>query len=284
MNPLRIRDIATCLLIVISIFGYGCALKTDTTLKENTEVVAKDIPEDMVLIPAGEFIMGSDEVDKEALHLQFGMPRPLYLNEHPAHKVMLDDYYIDRYEVTNRKYKEFINDTGHTAPSHWINTIYYPAGSAEFPVSPVTWYSADAFCIWAGKRLPTEAEWEKAARGTDGLRFPWGDEFDEKKANALGLYGDLTKAGLFEEGVSPYKVYDMAGNVSEWTSDWYKPYPDNDFKDEDYGEVYRVARGGGWGGIGHYSFDYFYRTATRIPLKPSWSFYDVGFRCAKSNY
>lgn len=270
------------MLIVVSILSYGCEKKSEKATGE--KVVEKklvDVPDDMVLIPAGDFIMGSDEFDKDTLQQRFGLSKPLYLNEHPKHKVMLNDYYIDKYEITNKEYKEFTDGTGHTPPSYWIDGTY-PPPSENVPVVHVDWYSADAFCRWAGKRLPTEAEWEKAARGTDGRRFPWGDELDEKKANAMGMYGGLLEVGHFKEGVSPYGVYDMTGNASEWTSDWYKPHPGNEFEDDDYGEKYKVTKGGGWGGVGHYSFDYFYRTSFRGHPEPSWNFNDVGFRCVIS--
>src|SRR3972149_2682143 len=126
-----------------------------------------------------------------------------------------------------------------------------------------------------------EAEWEKAARGQDSRKFPWGNEFDIKKANALGAYGGLMPAGRLEDGKSPYGVYDMAGNVQEWVEDWYKPYPGNDFKDKDYGEQFKVTRGGGWGGMGHYSLQVYLRTSHRNTAPPDGRFNDVGFRCAK---
>lgn len=271
-------------MLLIGMIIYGCESKP-SRVAEKEAVVKKTLDEkelkDMVFVAAGEFLMGSGEVDKETLQQRFGLSKTPFLNEHPQHTVMLGDYYIDKYEVTNKKYKEFLDATGRTPPQEWAERISLQ-GSDELPVVFVSWHDADAYCRWAGKRLPKEAEWEKAARGTEGRKFPWGDEFDIKKTNSSGKYGGVTSVGHFEEDVSPYGAFDMAGNVSEWTANWYEAYPGNDFKDKDYGKKYKVSRGGGWGGIGHYSFEYFYRTSFRGNMEPSWSFNDIGVRCAWS--
>jgi formylglycine-generating enzyme required for sulfatase activity len=228
-------------------------------------------PNPMVLIPAGKFIMGFDA----------RMP-----DEGPQHKVYLDSYFIDYYEVTNAQYKKFIDATKRRSPSHFRNRTY-PAGKADHPVTEVTWYDADAYCTWAGKRLPTDQEWEKAARGTDGRMFPWGNEFDTDKANTpqrwekLHQSGDTMPVGSFPNGVSPYGVYDMSGNVWEWTSSWYKAYPGNTHPSENYGEQYKTLKGGSW-------FDCsFYKCGISAPVFNR-SFFirgthnkSFGFRCAK---
>ncbi|MEK7773954.1 MAG: formylglycine-generating enzyme family protein [Deltaproteobacteria bacterium] len=236
----------------------------------------------MVLIPRGEFIIGSDEVDAEAKALQYGSKKPWFSNERPAHKVSLDDYYMDKTEVTNRGYKEFTDATKYKLPPNWENGTY-PVTMDEHPVTHVDWNDAAAFCKWKDKRLPTEAEWEKAARGTDGRRFPWGNEFDIKKVNTLGEYNGTTPIGSFPDGKSPYGLLDMAGNAWEWTADWYMPYPNNTFDDPDYGQVNKVIRGGAWGGIGHYSMPIFVRTSFRVVAKPTELYNDLGFRCAWSS-
>lgn len=179
---------------------------------------------EMIYIPAGEFLMGSDEDD----------------NEKPVHEVYLDGFYAARHPVTNVQYREFVTATEHRSPRHWKG-ITYPEGKGDHPVVWVSWHDARAYCSWLSEktgqeiRLPTEAEWEKAARGTDGRKYPWGNEFDRSKCNTkqLVMYhaapvgvGDTTPVGKYSpEGDSPYGVADMAGNVFEWTSSLYKPYP-----------------------------------------------------------
>jgi formylglycine-generating enzyme required for sulfatase activity len=189
----------------------------------------------MVRVPAGEFIMGS----------QAGRD-----DERPAHRVYLDAYELDRYEVTNAQYRRFLLATGGRPPRYWAG-LAYPAGQADYPVVGVSWDDADAYCRWAGKRLPTEAEWENACRGTAGRVYPWGDRWEPGRANvaAKGQRPDaagqnaageavweatwarltlppgsagptLRPVGSHPDGASPYGILDMAGNASEWVADW----------------------------------------------------------------
>jgi len=161
-------------------------------------------PENMVLVPRGEFIMGSND----------------HQDEKP-HNVVLDAYYIDKYEASNKDYKDFMKATGHAAPAYWDDPRL---NKPEQPVVGVNWYDGSAFCEWKGKRLPTEAEWERAAKGPDGhAHYPWGHQLDTSKANYGQTVGRTTAVDSYPEGVSGYGAYNMAGNVFEWVADWYDP-------------------------------------------------------------
>lgn len=162
--------------------------------------------------------------------------------------------------------------------------VTYQQQFDNLPVTGVTWFQARDYCVAQGKRLPTEVEWEKAARGTDGREYPWGNAWDETRLNigsGDGWENGVAPVGSYAGGVSPYGVHDMAGNVMEWTADWYQPYPGSEYESEDFGEKLRVVRGGGWGGLGHYVISHFYRAAYRFNLQPNYTFVDLGFRCAK---
>lgn len=228
-------------------------------------------PNEMILIPAGTFIRGTD----------YRLP-----DEGPRHEVELPAYWIDKYEVTNLQYKQFIDATGHRSPRHFRNRSF-PEGKADHPVTQVSWYDAQDYCEWAGKRLPDDKEWEKAARGTDGRMFPWGSEFSIDKANtpvrwaAMYVEGDTTPVGAFEGGKSPYGLYDMTGNVWEWTSSWYLPYPGNQRVTENYGEKYKVLKGGSWWDCSFYKCGISAPVFNRSFFNPRTKNDSFGFRCAK---
>ena len=208
--------------------------KTDTMYYEKSKIGTE--PNQMVTISAGKFTMGSNE---------------RLSDEGPQHNVILKAFTIDIYEVSNGQYKKFIDATKRRSPSHYRNRTY-PPGKVDHPVTFVNWEDANTYCQWAGKRLPTDQEWEKAARGTDARTYPWGETFANAFANtplrwkSLGKFGDTTPAGIFEHGQSLYKVYDMSGNVWEWTTSWYKAYPGNKTFTENYGERYKTLKGGSW--------------------------------------
>ena len=227
-------------------------------------------PNPMVVIPEGRFIMGTD----------YRLP-----DEGPAHEVELSAFRIDVYEVTNLQYKAFIDATGRRSPGHFRNRTY-PDGKADHPVTFVSWHDAEAYCAWAGKRLPTDQEWEKAGRGTEGRMFPWGNEFSIAKANtpvrwaALKMQGDTTPAGAFEAGRSPYGLYDMTGNVWEWTASWYAAYPGNTRSTESYGEKYKTLKGGSWWDCSFYQCGISAPVFNRSFFHPRTKNESFGFRCA----
>jgi formylglycine-generating enzyme required for sulfatase activity len=228
----------------------------------------------MVLVPAGEFMMGAGSVSSKYRE-----------DELPVHPVYLDGYYIDRYEVTTTRYATFLRATKRMAPNYWSDTVVQRHGRK--PVIGVDWDDATAYCAWVGKRLPTEVEWEKAARGTDQRVYPWGNEVpSEQRANfshccSFKDYGVLTDVGSFEQGKSPFGVYDMVGNVEEWVLDWYDPryyskyYPARNPTGPSSG-YYRMTRGGSW-----IDEPVNIRSACRRPAAPTYRNDDLGFRCAQ---
>jgi len=227
---------------------------------------SSQIEQKMVLIPEGEFLMGDDHFKKSA---------------GPRHIVRLSSYEIDQYDVTNAQYQKYVEATHRPSPPDWIGQSY-PPGKENHPVVFVSWFEADAYCRWAGKRLPTEAEWEKAARGTDARVYPWGDKLEIKRANVPNLaLGDTTPVNAFEEGRSPFGLYDMAGNVFQWTSDWFLPYPGNTVPHPNYGQKLRVLRGGSFYDCSYYRCGISFQTFNRIALAPSTRAISAGFRCAR---
>jgi len=223
----------------------------------------------MVLIPAGEFTMGDNQGADD---------------EKPAHRVALNAYYMDKYEVTVAQYAKFLEATGLEAPLQW--TIMNQPKHQKRPVVYVDWADAATYCKWAGKRLPTEAEWEKAARGTDGRTFPWGNDPPTRLHANYGKeewndHAAVNPVGILEDGKSPYGIYDMAGNVWEWTSDWYdKDFYKNSPAQNPNGAVsgeYKVLRGGSWD-----DHPQGLRSAGRDYYEPTDRDYDIGFRCAKT--
>lgn len=254
--------------------------KSLNTFENRTETMKKALAEqkqkfDTVIIPAGEFIMGDDNAR---------------IDSYPQHTVYLDAYEIDRYEVTNFQYWEFLeymkktNDHSkcfkgepsgkdHT-PRFWENEYY---NVPDYPVARIDWYDAYAYAAWAGKRLPTEAEWEKAARGSDGRAFPWGNEWDPSRCS---LTGEPKPVGSEKSGKSVYGCYDTAGSVYEWCSDWhqesyYAESPAMNPKGPESG-LRRVIRGGS-----RFSVPFQLRTTTRKSERPDLFNVSIGFRCVK---
>ena len=230
----------------------------------------------MAMVPSGEFIMGSDKGDD---------------TEKPAHRVHLDSYCMDKYEVTVGQYAKFLEAIGLEPPRHW--EVMNKPQHQKRPVGWVEWADAANYCRWAGKRLPTEAEWEKAARGTDGRTYPWGNDPPTRLYANYGKFkkgepfagwnnhAALNPVGILEDGKSPYGIYDMAGNFSEWVSDWYdKTYYQNSPSQNPKGPASgdgKVIRGGAWDtdaqGL---------RSAGRDAAPPELRDITIGFRCAKT--
>ena len=258
-----------------------------------TQTAGPDAME-MVLVPAGEFTMGSQPNNADP-----------YDSEMPAHKVYLDTFWIDRTEVTNGQYALCVEagacqaptaygalrPNSRTRPDYYGNSVY-----TQYPVVYVDWDAAVAYCTWAGRRLPTEAEWEKAARGTDQRWFPWGNKnvsgkFLNLADRGTGYYysynlvddgyRDTSPVGNYPAGASPYGAYDMAGNVLEWTADWfsdsyYSVSPAENPTGPESGTL-KVLRGGSLNS-GNWSI----RSTTRFYLGPEYAYSYIGFRCAAS--
>lgn len=295
----------------------------------NTSSGKQDVPEGMVLVPEGLFLMGSTKLDiEQLLELDKNIETFRLENEMPQRKVYLKAYFIDKYPVTNAQYKRFIDSGGYKQQSLWsdagweyvtqslpletgdLDSVFH--GEPDCPVVNVSWYEAEAFAKWAGKRLPTEAEWEKAARGVDGRIYPWGNEFDKKRLNcAEAKIEKPTPVTKYQEGQSVYGCLDMAGNVWEWTADWYdshyyhnapndnpqgpvaaeeSPYfgrPEEvgvsiyELKPSESGKALsdcKTLRGGSWNGSGVVHV----RCANRDYDEPTFKNDIIGFRCAQT--
>jgi serine/threonine-protein kinase len=244
---------------------------TLTVLGRNNVIAAPDSPigTSRVSVPAGTFLMGSET----------GAP-----DELPVHRVSGSAFAMDRYEVTNARFAACVQAGACSPPaltSSFKRPVYFGAAEfADYPVIHVAWSQAAAFCAWAGGRLPTEAEWERAARGTaDARTFPWGDSApDCSKANFAGCVGDTDRVGRRPAGQSPYGAFDMAGNVWEWTADWYEAdyysrSPDQDPVGPDSGHL-KVMRGGCWVS----GANSLRATCRKAELPGLWA-PNVGFRC-----
>ncbi|MBI3811986.1 MAG: SUMF1/EgtB/PvdO family nonheme iron enzyme [Nitrospirae bacterium] len=272
------------------VLAQGCAFSRLTPQ-------ASRFTTEMVHVPAGWFVMGSTDRDGR-IGFEIGV------DELPQRKVYVRSFYMDRYEVTEAQYLEFLKATGSKKhPGYWKEAgreDRFPDGYDSYPVSDIDWFDAVSYCRWAGKRLPSEAEWEKAARGTDGRLWPWGNRFEPGRANTLessaawtapegqeryNVKGWKSPVGSHPEDVSPYGVYDMAGNVREWTDTAYQSYPGNTTRIVKDSGSFKIIRGGSYLTEAVLS-----RTATRLAVLPTvgpraadgWhSDYTYGFRCVR---
>lgn len=229
------------------------------------------VKEEVVLIPAGFFLRGTNAGGYD---------------EQPERRIYLDAYLIDRYEATNHQYQAFVAATGHrkaAPPSRYAKNLSRMRGANQ-PVTYVSWDDADAYCRWKGKRLPTEAEWEKAMRGVDGRLWPWGNDPDPLASNwgsARDGFEVTAPVGSLKQDVSPFGVADGSGNVMEWVADWYAEdayrYPsDRNPQGPDHG-VYKVLRGGGYTSAGADV-----RITSRSRMVPDFRDETIGFRCVSS--
>jgi iron(II)-dependent oxidoreductase len=261
---------------IIVLFAFPLLLGIAAFVAPGGRVLSQEsqgVPEisGMVFVPAGEFVMGStlDDLKKKGEQ-----------DEYPQRKVWVDAFYIDMHEVTNAQYKFYADSTGAEPPHLWVDGNY-PVGHDGYPVSDIAWDQAVSYAEFMGKRLPTEAEWEKAARGTDGREYPWGNKFDP---HAVDLE-ELRQVMSNPDNKSPYGAFDMAGNVAEWVDDWYAQYPrqageeipkEITTRKQDYPEQkFKVYRGGGFN-----TFSRFLRCANREREKPDKMWRYIGFRCA----
>jgi len=244
----------------------------------------KGIP--MRLVSAGEFTMGSNADYALQMCEQFrgGCQLDWFKGEEPPHKVTLDSFFMDKYEVTNSQYKACVEAGVCLPPTSFSATRsnYYDDSKYDnYPVIFIYWDYAKTYCEWRGGSLPTEAQWEKAARGTDGRSYPWGEDIDCNKANYYSCVGDTAEVGSYENGVSPYGIYDLTGNVWEWVADWYsESYYQNSSINNPLGPdsgQYRILRGGMW-----MSNEGVLRTSYRYSVAPTYTDDFVGFRCVRS--
>ena len=282
----RLTSHAVAAMVVLSLIATTVAIADHDRPKwrpagdgaEAKRLAALPVPDGMVRIPAGWFPMGSDPKADEDAGPQ----------EQPQRWVYVDAFEMDRYEVSNAHYLRFVLATERIGPPYW-RIDPFPEKMARHPVIGVSWQDAEAYCRWMKKRLPTEAEWEKAARGEDARKFPWGNEpAGWKKSNIAhpgskrGVkYPPLANVDRYEHGVSPYGIYQLAGNVAEWVSDWFDPeyyQYGTSFNPTgpEWGEDH-VYRGGSWNEDPEVA-----RSAGRGAHAPDHRSYLIGFRCAKS--
>ncbi len=277
---------ANCLLFLMLLSAAGL-------LACGGQVVTRKNPIDgkvMVQVPSGEFRMGTSAQQGAELAKKLALQTSFFGSEAPQQTLSLPEFYLDQTPVTNAEYKKFLDaNPGQSAPFlaaaiaqsfNWDKTARtFPPSRDQYPAVLVTWQQANAYCKWVGGRLPTEAEWEKAARGTDGRIYPWGNEWDVSKANtAESRREDATSVGQFPTGASPYGALDMVGNVWQWTNSLDKPYPyePNDGREDPKVGGLRITRGGSWlfgAGVD--------RIATRNRFEATDASLSIGFRCAQ---
>ena len=256
---LKLAAAATAFIVLVSA-GLFYGLKA----RSRTAVIGKD-GAPAVLIPAGSFVMGDNETS-------------------PRREIFVDAFYMDKFEITVGRYAKFLEATGHVRPPEEWETVKIQS-DGELPVVGVDWGDAASYCQWAGKRLPTDAEWEKAARGANERKYPWGNETPTPERARYGrpyenpVYKDgVARVGSYPKGMSPFGVFDLSGNVTEWVADWFsESFPINEARNPKGPEsgTGRVLRGGGW-----YDPAERISAARRMYASSSNRADDIGFRCA----
>jgi serine/threonine-protein kinase len=259
--------VALALLMVIGVVGSFMLLSkkdNQNSRNENNEEKKPTPPDGMVYVRGGAFMMGGDEQQNVG-----------FIS--PPHEVTVRPFFMDKYEVTCEEYKKFVDATGYLPPKGWVGNDY-PPGTAKLPVTNVDWYAANEYARWAKKRLPTEEEWEFAARGTDGRLYVWGNEWKHGMANANNLNKGMVEVGTYK-GASPFEIYDMIGNAWEWTASPLTAYPNGTMPNREPNKEYKIIRGGA------FNSDKFAATTTRRGFYgakgESYGYSNTSFRCAK---
>ncbi len=285
---------------------FVCAVHAEDKPNKPITVTNTTDGTEMILISGGSFLMGTTPAEIDEQILDAGLPeewKEHLLDEQPRHSRTIEPFYIYRYEVTNEQYKAFIDAAGHSPPPHWKGKDY-PSDKRKHPVVEVSWDDAQAYCRWAGTRLPTEAQWEYAARGVEPAKgqpsrvFPWGDKWDRTLSNNSSFHagkelqnaadwnvwyeGDqksnyplTSPGGSFPKSVSPFGVHDMAGNAWEWCADVQAPYPELNAEDAD-DQTARARRGGSWANVALHI-----RSADRQSASHDNLNLYTGFRCVR---
>ncbi len=290
MSPARCSAVVAIISLLLQLPASGAAEpeKDATEPAAGTAIVHPSDNAVMVYVPGGEFTMGIDRPEAERLAADLG-----YKDYHviaaeewfPKRKVRVEGFFIDKYEVTVGQWNDYVKKTGYKSALPKVPEPGFKGNADLFPAVSVTWAEAQQYANWARKALPSEREWEKAARGTDGRLFPWGNELPTAER---GVFVDLSKekknqgthtemVGSKPAGASPYGCMDMAGNAYEWTSDWFEPYPNNPEYERMLpytGHKNGVLRGGSF-----YHADHAYCAAKRFGFQPQETYYHVGFRC-----